>query len=65
MAIEKQGGQGEFFDELEIMPAETREKYLDQRLSQTIDNAYRHAPAVKTMLDRVGIGPPRPRVSAM
>jgi len=55
MAIE--GKQGEFFDELEIMPAETREKYLDQRLSQTVDHAYRNAPAVKEIFDRAGVSP--------
>jgi len=55
MAIE--GKQDEFFDELEIMPAETREKYLNQRLSQTVDHAYRHAPAVKEIFDKAGVSP--------
>ena len=47
----------EFFDELEIMPAEAREKYLNQRLSQTVDHAYRHAPAVKAIFDKAGVNP--------
>ena len=55
MAIE--GKQGEFFDELETMPAETREKYLNRRLSQTVDLAYRNAPAAKAIFDRAGVGP--------
>jgi len=55
MAIE--GKQDEFFDELEIMPAEAREKYLNQRLSQTVDHAYRHAPAVKEIFDKAGVSP--------
>jgi len=55
MAIEKK--RGEFFDELELMPAKKREKYLNQRLSQTIDRAYRNAPAVKEIFDRAGVSP--------
>jgi len=55
MAIEDK--PDEFFDELEIMPAEVREKYLNQRLSQTIGHAYRHAPAVKNMLDKARVSP--------
>jgi len=49
--------KGEFFDELEIMPPETRQEYLDQRLRQTIDYAYHNAPAVKAILDRAGVSP--------
>jgi len=55
MAIE--GKQDEFFDELEIMPADTREKYLNQRLAQTVAHAYRHAPAVKEIFDKAGVSP--------
>ena len=47
----------EVFDELEIMSAEARENYLNQRLSQTVDHVYRHAPAVKQMLDKAGVSP--------
>jgi len=49
--------QDEFFDELEIMSGEVREKYLNQRLSQTVDHAYRHAPVVKEMFDKAGVSP--------
>ncbi|MFC1915764.1 phenylacetate--CoA ligase family protein [Chloroflexota bacterium] len=47
----------EFFDELETMPADTRAKYLNQRLSQTMDHAYRHAPAVQKIFNKAGISP--------
>ena len=46
----------EYFDDLEIMPAETREKYLNQRLSQAVDHAYHQAPAVRKIFDDAGIG---------
>jgi len=55
MAIK--GKPDEFFDELEIMPAEVREKYLNQQLSQTVVYAYRHAPAVKNIFDKAGVSP--------
>ena len=51
------GKQGEFFDELEIMPAEIREKYFKERLSETVDHAYRHAPAVREIFDKAGVSP--------
>ncbi len=49
--------QDEFFDELETMSAAAREKYLNRRLSETVDHAYRHAPAVKKMFDQAGVSP--------
>jgi len=57
MAIASSGKHGEFFDELEVMPAEPREKYLDQRLSQAVDHAYRNAPAAKEILDKAKVSP--------
>jgi len=51
------GKQEEYFDDLEIMSAEAREAYLNQRLSQTVENAYRHAPAVKEIMDNAGVNP--------
>ena len=57
MAIMSAGRQDEFFDELEIMPAEVREKYLNQRLSQTVDHAYRYAPVVREVFDKAGVSP--------
>lgn len=55
MAIENK--RGEYFDELEIMPAEKREAYFNQMLSQTVDHAYRNAPAVKGIFDKAGVSP--------
>jgi len=54
--------QGEFFDELEIMPPEKREQYFNQKLSQTVDYAYRHAPAVREIFDRAKVSPSQIRV---
>jgi len=51
------GKHGEFFDELEIMPAEAREKYLSQKLQEAIVHAYHNAPAAKELFDRVGVSP--------
>ena len=48
---------GEFFDELEVMTPQERESYLNQKLSQTIDNAYNNAPSVKEIFDGAGVSP--------
>ncbi|HUU08384.1 MAG TPA: AMP-binding protein [Dehalococcoidales bacterium] len=47
----------EYFDELETMPAEARQKYQNQHLSRTVANACRHAPTVKKMFDEAGVSP--------
>lgn len=47
----------EFFDELETMSAETRQKYLNQRLAEAVDHAYHHAPTVKKIFDGAGVSP--------
>jgi len=60
MAV-KTAKKGEYFDEIEVMPAEKREKYLNQKLAEVVSHAYRNAPAVKEMLDRAGINPDRIR----
>ena len=51
------GKQDEFFDELETMPAGARERYQNEKLSQTIDHAYRNAPAVREIFDGAGVSP--------
>ncbi len=51
------GKQDEFFDELEVMSPQAREKYQDQHLAQTIKYAYQHAPAVKAICDKAGVKP--------
>jgi phenylacetate-CoA ligase len=50
-------GQGDFFDELEVMPPKTRRAYLNQKLVETIDYAYHHAPAAHEILDKAGVSP--------
>ncbi len=49
--------QDEFFDELEVMPAEARSKYQDEKLSQTVDHAYHNAPAARELFDKAGVSP--------
>jgi phenylacetate-CoA ligase len=51
------GKRDEYFDELEIMPAEARARYLDQKLSAAVAYAYRHAPATKNIFDKAKIKP--------
>ena len=57
MAMTPGGERGEFFDEMETMSAAEREKYLNQRLSQTVEHAYRQAPAAKEIFDKAGVNP--------
>jgi len=47
----------EFFDELEIMSAEARKKYQNEKLSQTVTHAYHNAPAAKKIFDKAGVNP--------
>ena len=47
----------DFFDKLEIMSPEEREAYLNQRLAEAVEHAYRYAPSAKEMLDRAGVSP--------
>ena len=53
MAVNK----GDYFDELETMAPGTRQKYLDNKLSLAVEHAYKHAPAVKKLLDACGVRP--------
>jgi len=55
--MKSSGKQDEFFDELEVMPTEVRENYLNQGLSQAVDYAYRNAPAAKEILDTAKVSP--------
>jgi phenylacetate-CoA ligase len=49
--------KNEFFDELEIMSPLARRQYLDRKLSETVEHAYRYAPAVKKLFDKAGVTP--------
>ena len=53
----------EFFDELETMSAEERNKYQSEKLSKTITNAYRYSPAAKELLDKAGVSPEQIRTA--
>jgi phenylacetate-CoA ligase len=48
---------GEFFDDLEVMTPEAREKYFNQKLAITVKHAYKHSPAAKQLLDQAGVKP--------
>ncbi|MGD9142560.1 MAG: AMP-binding protein [Dehalococcoidia bacterium] len=54
MAVEK---HGDFYDDLETMSLSERKAYLDKRLSGHVTHTYRHAPAVKKLLDSAGVAP--------
>jgi len=49
--------KGDFFDDLEVMSAQERERYQRQRLRESLEHAYRHAPSAKEIFDRAGIKP--------
>ena len=55
MAIESR--QDEYFDELETMAVAERDNYLNRKLSETVDHAYRLAPAVKKLFNEAGVTP--------
>ena len=56
MAV-KSKPEEEFFDKLETMSAEARERYVNRKLPQTIKYAYQHAPAVKKIFNEAGVCP--------
>jgi phenylacetate-CoA ligase len=47
--------RGDFFDELEGMPLETRERYQTEGLRKTLAHAYGHAPSVREIFERAGV----------
>ncbi|MFP3975242.1 MAG: phenylacetate--CoA ligase family protein [Dehalococcoidia bacterium] len=47
----------EFFDGLETMSPEQREKYQNQKVKEVVGNAYQNAPTVKELFDQVGVNP--------
>ena len=48
MAV-KQKRQDEYLDELEVMSAGQREEYRNKQLAETVENAYKNAPAAKEL----------------
>jgi len=57
MALKSNSKANEYFDELEVMPPDSRKKYQSEMLAQTIENAYIHAPAARDLLDGAGVKP--------
>jgi phenylacetate-CoA ligase len=55
MAVKER--QGDFFDQLEIMPAEKREEYQSRGLRRTVSRAYRNSTAARELFDRAGVRP--------
>jgi phenylacetate-CoA ligase len=50
-------GKGDFFDELEGMPPQERERYQAKGLQKALAHAYAHAPAAKAIFAQAGIKP--------
>ncbi|MBW2040023.1 MAG: AMP-binding protein [Deltaproteobacteria bacterium] len=46
-----------FFDELEGISPEERERYQSQKLREALESAYRNAPSAKEIFDRAGVSP--------
>jgi phenylacetate-CoA ligase len=57
MAVKPQVRKDEYFDELEVMPADSREEYFRKKLAETVSNVCRNAPAAKRILDIAGVSP--------
>jgi phenylacetate-CoA ligase len=53
----------QYFDELETMSPEAREKYRNENLRQTVDQAYLHAPLAKKIMDKAGVRPSQIRTA--
>ena len=53
MVVDKQ----RFFDELETMTPEDRQKYQNIKLKETIEFAYLHSRSARNLLDFVGMAP--------
>jgi phenylacetate-CoA ligase len=49
--------EGDYFDELEIMSPQQRERYLNQKLMEIVEYAYHQAPSARELLDRAGVSP--------
>ncbi|MCJ7605115.1 MAG: AMP-binding protein [Dehalococcoidales bacterium] len=47
----------EYYDELETMSPADREAYLNKKLAAHVAHTYRHAPAVRKLLDGAGVSP--------
>lgn len=50
-------GKGSFYDDLETMSLEARQKYCNEKLRWIVKHAYGQAPAVRAKMDEAGVGP--------
>ena len=48
---------GDFFDDLESQSPSQREAYLNRRLAEAVEHAYRNAPAAREIMDQAGVKP--------
>src|SRR5512136_180623 len=48
---------GDFFDELEAQSPSQRVAYLNRRLVEAVEHAYRNAPAAREIMDGAGVKP--------
>ena len=48
---------GRYFDDMETMTPEAREKYQSDNLYQTVGYAYRNSPFARNVLDKAGVRP--------
>ena len=49
--------KGEYFDEFETMSVSAREQYLNRKLAEAVNHAYRNAPAARDILNQAGVDP--------
>jgi phenylacetate-CoA ligase len=56
------GLNSEYLDELETMPVPERDVYLNRRLVEAVDHAYRNAPTARAMMEQAGVQPADVRV---
>ncbi|MDD4874071.1 MAG: hypothetical protein PHE15_03765 [Dehalococcoidales bacterium] len=57
MAIDTKIRKDEYFDDLEVMSPESREKYFNKKLAETVSNSYQNASAARKILDGAGVSP--------
>src|SRR3990172_5715041 len=56
-AIRMVPGKNLYYDDLETMPPEERQKYCNEKLRWIVKHAYGQAPAVRAKMDEAGVGP--------
>lgn len=49
--------KGTYYDEIETMPLEEKEKYYNEKVRLVVERTHKYAPAVKVKMDRAGVSP--------